>query len=298
MQLPFKTAVITDEISQDVAIAADLAREFGLDSLEIRSAWEKGPHLLSAEELERIRGIAEDRGLTVCGVAPPFFKCELADTRAIAEHLDILRRSCAAARALGTSQVRGFAFWRRGPLEGVMPEVAAHLKEAARIAEGEGAVLALENEFSTCNNNVARTLQLIEAVDSPALRLLYDPGNDVFDEEGEIAWPDSYELARGRFSHMHLKDPKRDPNTGQIVTMAIGEGEVNVPALMAALLGDGFTGTVSLETHYRREPMESEVQRLPLGASFSAGGYVATRECLEKWFAILEELSGAAARGV
>lgn len=292
MILPFKTAVITDEISQDVAIAADLAREFRLDGLEIRSAWGKGPHELTGDDLARIRDLAGEAGLTVFGVAPPFFKCELDDAPAIEEHLGILRRSCAAARALGTEQVRGFAFWRRGPLEGVKNEVVRHLKEAARIVEGEGVTLALENEYSTCNNNVARTLDLIESVGSANLKLLYDPGNDVHDEEGERAWPDSYELARNRFQHMHLKDPARDPETGEITTRAIGEGDVQVEPLMSALLRDGFTGTISLETHYRREPLEHEVQRLPVGDSFSAGGYVATRECLEKWFAILHRATG------
>lgn len=294
MKLPFKTAVITDEISQDVAVAVDLAREFGLDGLEIRGAWGKGPHELTPDDLRRIRALADEAGMAVLGVAPPFFKCELDDAAAIVEHLDILRRSCAAAHALGAGQVRGFAFWRRGPLEDVKDVITGHLKEAARIVEGEGITLALENEYSTANNNVARTLELIEAVGSPNLALLYDPGNDVYDPEGEQPWPESYERARGHFTHMHLKDPARDPKSGEISTRAIGEGDVQIEPLMAALVRDGFTGAVSLETHYRREPMDHEVQRLPAGDSFSAGGYVATRECLEKWFAILRRVTPSA----
>ena len=292
MTLPFKTAVITDEISQDVSTAVDLAREFGLDGLEIRSAWSKGPHELTNDDLSRIRDLAGEAGMTVFGVAPPFFKCEVDDAAAIASHLDILRRSCAAARALDTTQVRGFAFWRHGPLEDVKEDVVRHLKEAARIVEAEGMVLALENEYSTCNNNVARTLDLIESVGSANLKLLYDPGNDVHDEEGERAWPDSYDLARGHFTHMHLKDPARDPETGAVSTFAIGEGDVCIEELMAALVRDGYEGTISLETHYRREPLEHEIQRLPVGDTFSAGGYVASRECLEKWFAILRRVTG------
>jgi sugar phosphate isomerase/epimerase len=192
-------------------------------------------------------------------------------------------------------RLRGFAFWRHGPLEEVKDGVVRHLKEAARIVEGEGAVLAMENEYSTCNNNVARTLELIEAVGSPNLKLLYDPGNDVHDQEGEVACPDSYDLARGRFVHMHLKDPARDPQTGEVSTKAIGEGDVCIEPLMRAIIADGYSGYISLETHYRREPMAHEIQRLPVGDSFSAGGYVASRECLEKWFAILRRITGETA---
>jgi sugar phosphate isomerase/epimerase len=290
MNLPFKTAVISDEISQDLAIALDLAKQFHLDAVEIRGVWGKGPQDLTGDELAKVRELVEGEGMTVCGVAPPLFKCELDDEDAIKEHLDILRRSAAAAHALGTSQVRGFAFWKQGSLDGRKAQIVPHLKEAARIAEGEGVIIALENEYATANNNVRRTLELLDAVDSPAMRLLYDPGNDVHDEEHEPAWPDSYELAKGHIFHIHLKDPKRDPQTGEVTTLPIGEGDIHAEDLMRALIADGYDGFVSLETHYRREPLAHEIARLPQGEDFSAGGYVATRECLEKWCAILERI--------
>lgn len=291
MNIPFKTAVITDEVSQDLAIAVDLAREFHLDAVEIRGAWNKGPQDLTADELKKALDIVGTAGMTVCGVAPPLFKCELDDAGVVNEHLGILRRSAVAAHALGTERVRGFAFWKHGPLEERKDRIVPYLKEAAKIAEGEGVVIALENEYATANNNVRRTLELLEAVDSPAMRLLYDPGNDVHDEEREPAWPDSYQLAKGRIYHMHLKDPKRDPETGEVTTLAIGHGDIHAEDLMRTLIADGYSGCISLETHYRRDPLPHETERLPQGEGFSAGGYVATRECLENWFAILRRVS-------
>lgn len=47
----FPIAVITDEISQDLTIAATLGKEFGGAALEIRSVWEKGPHEFEADDL-------------------------------------------------------------------------------------------------------------------------------------------------------------------------------------------------------------------------------------------------------
>jgi sugar phosphate isomerase/epimerase len=287
MTLPFKTAFITDEASQDLDVAISLAEEFDLDGIELRNVWGKGPHDWSAEDIARIRASADAAGLEICAVSPPFFKCDLDDAAAVEEHLGILRRSCAAARALGVSIVRGFAFWRQGPLEENFDRIVPHLIEAARIVEQEGITLALENEFSTSNNNVRRTLQIIDAVGSPAVALLFDPGNDIHEPEGEIPWPDAYEMAKDRMVHVHLKDPKRNPETGEVVTMAIGDGDTRIPELLASLRKDGYAGYVSLETHYRRDPLPSEVARLPAGEAFSAGGYVATRECLEKWFRIM-----------
>ena len=40
----FKKGVITDEISQDMGQAVELASKYGLDGVEIRSVWEKSPH--------------------------------------------------------------------------------------------------------------------------------------------------------------------------------------------------------------------------------------------------------------
>lgn len=285
MKLPYKTAVISDEIAQDVEIAAETAREFGLDALEIRGAWGKGPHDLTPDDIARIADITAAAGLVVCGVAPPFFKCELDDEQAVKDHLEILRKSCIAARAFDSQLVRGFAFFRRGEFAPVKDKIVGYLKEAAKVAEGEGSVLALENEYSTYNCNVARTLELIDEVGSDSVKLLYDPGNDVHDPEGETPWPDSYDMAIGKMVHMHLKDPKKNPD-GTVTTLAIGDGDIHAVEMLGALARSGYTGYVSLETHYRREPLDEELARLPHGENFSAGGWVASRECLEKWFAI------------
>lgn len=289
MKLPYKTAVISDEIAQDVVIAADTAKEYDLDALEIRGAWGKGPHDLTPDEIARIKDITAERGLVVCSVAPPFFKCELEDAQAVKDHLGILRKSCIAAKAFDTRIVRGFAFFRRGPFEPVKDRIVRYLKEAAKVAEGEGAVLALENEFSTYNCNVGRTLELIDAVGSDSVKLLFDPGNDIHDQEGEVAWPDSYDLAIGRMVHMHLKDPKRNAD-GTVTTLAIGDGDIHASEMLRTLARSGYKGYVSLETHYRREPLTAEMARIPQGEDFSAGGWVASRECLDKWFEIAERV--------
>jgi sugar phosphate isomerase/epimerase len=285
MKLPYKTSVISDEIAQDVVIASDTAAEYHLDALEIRGAWGKGPHDLAAGDITRIKDITSERGLVVCGVAPPFFKCELEDAHAVRDHLEILRKSCIAAKALNTKLVRGFAFFRRGPFDPVKDKIVGYLKEAAKVVEGEGCILSLENEYSTYNCNVARTLELIDAVGSNSIKLLYDPGNDVHDQEGEVVWPDSYNLAIDKMVHMHLKDPKRNAD-GTVTTLAIGDGDIHAAEMLCALARSGYDGYVSLETHYRREPLSSEIERLPHGEDFSAGGWVASRECLDKWFEI------------
>src|SRR6266508_3784493 len=70
-----KLAVITDEVSQHAARAAAMVQEVGGEGLEIRSVWEKSPHELSTDEMQRLKRIADDYGLRICGIASPVYKC-------------------------------------------------------------------------------------------------------------------------------------------------------------------------------------------------------------------------------
>ena len=46
----YKTAVITDEISQDVRRAAQMAQHYKLDAIEIRSVSERTPFQMTRED--------------------------------------------------------------------------------------------------------------------------------------------------------------------------------------------------------------------------------------------------------
>ena len=94
----FTRAVITDEISQDLELAARMAQGFGLDQLEIRTAWDVRVDNMSRDELGRVKDIASAAGLGVVCIASPFLKCDLGNDAEYAEHLQILRRSIAAAQ--------------------------------------------------------------------------------------------------------------------------------------------------------------------------------------------------------
>ena len=58
----FNRAVITDEISQDFDLAVGMAKQFGLDQLEIRTVWETRIDTMSSEQLRRIKETAERHG--------------------------------------------------------------------------------------------------------------------------------------------------------------------------------------------------------------------------------------------
>jgi sugar phosphate isomerase/epimerase len=115
---------------------------------------------------------------------------------------------------------------------------------------------------------------MLREINSPYLRGMWDPCNAV--SLGEVPYPDGYRQVRGLFLHMHIKDVKKDPATGKLQYVPVGEGLIDFRGQFTALRNDGYDGTMSLETAYSR-PDGNKVE--------------STRECLEGLFRVLKSVN-------
>jgi len=302
----FRRAVITDEVSQDPADAVRLARRFGLEGIELRSAWERRPHQLARDQVRALRRLTGDAHLAVCAVATPVFKCPLDDRDAVREHLEILKRCLDVCGELDAPYARVFTFWKPGapgaptdagpqrPWEDVRSAIADRLADAAEVAVDFGRSLVVEHEPSTYASSAARVAELLERIGHRALGALWDPGNTAYDPEGEPAYPESYETLKAYLRHIHIKDARRHPATGAVEAVALGDGQIPYRDIFRRLLDDGYTGFASLETHYRAGgALGEEAARLPGGTAFSAGGLEASTLCLRRWAQMLAGDPGA-----
>ncbi len=273
----WRLSVITDEISQDVYRAAALAREFNLSGLEIRSAFDRDAYHLTGADVSSIRDAARAEGLSVCAIAPPFFKCDLSDEAATRAHLEELKHCAETAGNLGAGIVRGFGFWRAGA-EIPYARIADEIRRAIPILEAADVTLALENDPGTFTPDGQTLASLADAVSHPRVGALWDPGNVVFGSD-ERPFPDGYAAVRGKIVHMHLKDARRVG--GKPEAVAFGAGEVDYEGQFQALRADGYAGWMSVETHYRLDRPLSEAQmKRPAGLNFTAGGEAATADFL------------------
>ncbi len=280
----FKRAVITDEISQDFDVAVKMAKDFGLDGLEIRTAWDVRIDRMTIGQLNRIGDTAVANGLSIASLASPVFKCALDDAGEVAEHYDILKRCIDAAHVLGTDLVRAFTFWRVEHPETRKREIVAHFREAARIAADGKVRLIIENEH-TCN--VATSIEIdafLTEVATPTVRALWDPCNAFWSGEDD-AVSSGYDRVKAHMAHVHVKDAVIEG--GRHVATVLGEGKLGVRDQLDRLVHDGYAGYVSLETHYRvHAVLDDELVKRPGGSAFSAGGEEGTRRCLVAWNAM------------
>ncbi|GBC98941.1 D-tagatose 3-epimerase [bacterium HR17] len=290
-----KLAVITDEVSQDLEVVLALARAFGLAAIELRSLWNKAPHELTADEVRRIKQRCADEGLTVCSIASPVFKCDYGDPRQEQAHMDILRRCVDIAHELGAPLVRIFTFWRKPPYPS-WDAIAEKLHAAACVVEGTGLILGVENEPTTMATNARKVVAVLTRLQHPQVKAVWDPGNDVFDPDREVPYPDGYETVKAWIAHIHIKDGKWNAAEERFEPTPIGDGAVDYRNQLRALVQNGYDGYLSLETHWRPvTQLPEDLVQMPKGEQFSYMGDVASRECLTRLKALLREVGAPVA---
>jgi len=277
----FHLAVFTDEVSQDLEKAIKLALDFCLEGVEIRSVWDTSPQNLSDAQVADIKRLLEAHNLKTCCIAAPFLKCTIFNQAEYAEHFEILRRCISVGKRLGTKLMRGFTCWKTEDTPEVWAEVERLYRQALPILESEDAIIAIENEFVTSAATAALTEKFLRKLNSPRLRAVWDPANEVHAAEGEVPYPNGYNRLKPFIAHVHCKDAARD-GAGEARITRVGDGEIDWQGQLKALADDGYNGWVSLETHWRMEEkdLSEEQVRLPGGGAFSEAGEMASGQCL------------------
>src|SRR5262249_2887626 len=155
----------------------------------------------------------------------------------------------ALAKEFGNPPIRIFDFWRLTDQKPYREAIDDRIRQAAVKAGKAGAILSLENELDCNTATGAEAARLLSAVRERALMLNWDPGNAR--ARGENPFPDGYaKLPKDRIGHMHLKDA-REAGTGKTEWAEVGKGTIDFVGQFRALKRDGYTGAISLETHWR-----------------------------------------------
>jgi L-ribulose-5-phosphate 3-epimerase len=148
-------------------------------------------------------------------------------------------------KALGV-KVMLLPFFGKGALETQHDKeyVGDTLKEIAPEAEKAGVILGLENTISAEDN-----VRIIDRARSKAVLVYYDIGNSTlngFNVVREIDW-----LGKKRICQMHFKD---NPNY-------LGEGKIDIEAVLRAVSRIGFDGFANLETDSPSKSIETDMKR-------------------------------------
>ncbi len=277
-----RLGVITDEVSQDFEVALEFAKTYGLDCVELRSAYEKGPFDYTEEDILQIKALADRYGIPVTAISSPMFKCEYSEEN-IRLHTEKFKKLLGFAKILGAKKIRCFDFLKNASVTREMIREA--YTEAYAAAEAAGITILIESEPTTNSACCADIAELVRCVDRPYFKALYDPGNNIYATD-EIPYPDGYLAIADLLGHVHIKDARRV--NGETVATAVGDGEVDYKGIFGKLKKIGYDGDIMLETHYRIEGgIDDATLKNPKGSAISDGGYAPSCVCMENLLRLL-----------
>jgi hexulose-6-phosphate isomerase len=219
-----------------------LAARAGFDGIELQAddaLLDDGARLRALAELAR--GTVPVCSL-MCTGGRKLGSPDEAERRAALEHV---RRAIGAAATLGTdtllvipayvdARVTYEQAWQRGQ---------AGLRALLPAAEEHGVCLAVENVWNRFLLSPLEMARFVDEVGHPLVRSYLDVGNAVL-----LGFPEHWVATLGsRIRRVHLKDFRRAVGT-LAGFVPLGDGDVDWPAVIAALRTVGYDGYLTAET--------------------------------------------------
>lgn len=232
-----------DEIDNDFTTQCQVAAGLGLKYLEVRSAWKINILDLDDEQLATVQQTLAAYDLRVSSIGSPIGKIFIDED--FEPHLARMKHAADVAQRLGAPYLRLFSFFIR---EGDNPddhreEVLRRMRALAEVAEQAGVIAVHENEKDIYGDIPRRCLDIVTSVDSPNLKLAWDPAN--FVQCGVRPFTEGYADLRPHVDYIQIKDALL--SDASVVVAGAGDGEVR--ETIRALRADGFDGFFSLEPH-------------------------------------------------
>ena len=252
-----------------------LFHQSGLDAAEI--IWQNDypaaiPEFAKPQVLQRIKRLAGDLSLEIACLTPYMTAINSLDSEERQNDLRRFTRCIQDAQTLDCPNIRVYA---GGYLEG---EEELHdakwqflvesLQTLGRQAEQAGVRLCVENHFNTMTVSAAQTAELIRAVNSPAVRILYDQANLTFTHNEKYS--QAIEIQKPWIEHVHVKDLVWVDENKRFTAGSVARVEKEARAIRSRVPGDGvlewnkilstlvqqtgYNAYLSLEYEYRWHP--------------------------------------------
>ncbi|MCT2589573.1 sugar phosphate isomerase/epimerase [Streptomyces sp. N2-109] len=265
-------AGIGDEAAPALGEQIRAHQELGWSAIELRNI--DGTSLADLDDaaFDRAAAALREADLEVVCVDSRIANWARPITGDFALDLTELERLAPRCAALGTRYIRVMSY-PDDPEGGLDEEewgrrVRHRMKQLAERAEDAGVVLLHENCAGWAGSDAARARRLLEEVDSPALRLVFDTGN------GLAYGYEAYDMLTGLLpwvEHVQIKDARREAGAagegGEIVYTLPGDGVCRVADCLRLVLDNGYTGFWSIEPHLFVRPHEGRADAAPDGVA-------------------------------
>lgn len=235
-----------DEISSSFDEQLAVVTRLGMKYISLRSADGKNVADYTPEEVSKLLvPRLKAAGVGVSSLGSPIGKIDVEDAQAYQKQSEQLEQLCEICTLLDCRYIRIFSFFIP---EGKDPNayrdtVLEKLKGFVDIAQKHNVILLHENEKDIYGDVADRCLTLLQEIDSPSLRAIFDFANFVQCGEDTLrAW----ELLHSYVEYIHIKDALSSSSENVVC----GTGEGHIPELLKrAIREEGYKGFLTLEPH-------------------------------------------------
>jgi len=274
-----KLTGFADEAAPDLATQIKATQELGWQYISARGIDGKNIHDLSDSEFDTARGQLEDAGIRIAEFGSLIGSWSKNIKSDFALTLDEVDRAIPRMQQLGTNIVRVMSYaqqpWGENQYE---QERFRRLRAITARFSQAGITTAHENCMNWGGFSSGHTLRLVEEV--PALKLIFDTGNPVFQRDRSSAlqdgqrtsiasassaaaegsqgkptesWQDAwqfYQAVREHIIHIHIKDC-RNPINDDVEPEYVfpGDGQAYIPAIIDDLKKSDYQGFIAIEPH-------------------------------------------------
>ena len=247
----------TDEVSDDLDVQIRALKELGWNHIDLRTVDGKNVSTLSDDEFARVHRKLEENGITIACFGSTVANWGREVNSDLERDLEELRTSIRHMQTAGVRYIRIMSYKvnEPEPLGSPMEEqVITGIRKIAEIAEDNGVVCLHENCQTWGGQSHEHCLRLLEAIDSPALRLIYDTGNPVSmkDVRGNdpYYYQDSYlfyDRVKDFVDYIHIKDAVVENDEPRYVFP--GEGGGRVREILKSVAEERPGLPISIEPH-------------------------------------------------
>jgi sugar phosphate isomerase/epimerase len=240
-----KLAAFADEIGPDIDHQIRVCRENSVTHFELRGANNKNV-LDFDESLKReIRAKLKAAGMGVACIGSPIGKVKIDEPWE--PHFEKFKVAVSLALYFDAPFVRIFSYFHpqeNGDWTPWRDEIIRRMRAKLEYIKDKNVILVLENESHIYGDTGQRALDLLRTINHPKFRAAFDFANFVqVGDYPEKIWPE----IRPYVVHFHIKDALRINKKN----VPAGQGQGQIPSIVADAYANGYRGFLSLEPHLK-----------------------------------------------
>jgi len=241
-----KLSAFADEVTESFRGQVEFLAKEKVGYIEPRFIDKKNIMDLNAGELKEAKKLIQDHGLKVSAIGSPIGKVQLDEP--FQPHLDKFKHAVELAQYFETPFIRMFSYYapEGKNIDDYRDQVMECMAAKVDVLKDADVIMVHENEANIYGHTAANCVDLVKTVDSPKLRLAYDPANFVWGEgitnNVEVCWP----LMKPYVVHVHIKDWKLG---GKEVGSMPGQGDGQIKELLTELAAMKYDACMTMEPH-------------------------------------------------